>query len=107
MNVWKGFAAFAVDYLGMPVEAMPLYSSGKNWKRKADKICSFILEVGNFGHNRDSSYYANESKIMRKAYSFERRCGDMVRHAKIFPIETFRFFPYMIYRGLIAVVRGE
>jgi hypothetical protein len=107
MNVWKGFAAFAVEYLGIPVEAMPFYSSDKKWKRKADRICSFILEVGNFGHNRDSSYYNNDSKLLRKAASFERRCGDMIRHTKIFPLETIRFFPNIFYYGLKAAARGE
>ena len=107
MNVWKGFAAFAVDYLGMPEKAMPFYSTDKKWKRKANKICSFILAVGNFGHNRDSSYYENENRFVRKLYSFGRRCGDMLHHAKIFPFETLRFFPNMVYNGLRAVVRGE
>ena len=107
MNVWKGFAAFAVEYLGMPVEAMPFYSTDRKWKKKASRICSFVMEVGNFGHNRDSSYYNNDLKLIRKAASFGRRCSDMMRHAKIFPLETFRFFPYMIYSGLIAVARGE
>lgn len=106
MNVWKAFAAFAVEYLGMPEDAMPFYSSDKKWKRKADRICSFILEVGNFGHNRDSSYYENENRFVRKLYSFERRCGDMLRHARIFPLETLRFFPNMVYFGLSAAARG-
>lgn len=107
MNVWKGFAAFAVEYLGMPSDAMPFYSSEKKWKRKADRISSFILEVGNFGHNRDSSYYSKYPRLIRKVFSFGRRCEDMLRHTKIFPLETFRFFPNMVYNGLIAVTRGE
>lgn len=107
MNVWKGFASFAVDYLGMPKDAMPFYSPDKKWKRKADIICSFILEVGNFGHNRESCYYEKDFRICRKFYSFGRRSSDMFRHIKIFPIETLRFFPYMVYCGLIAVAKGE
>lgn len=59
MSEWKAFGAFAVDYLGMPVEAMPFFSSDRKWNRKADRICSFIMEVGNFGHNRDMSYYGS------------------------------------------------
>lgn len=107
MNVWKAFAAFAVDYLGMPEEVMPFYSSDRKWMKKSDRICSFILEVGNFGHNRDTSYYNNDSMLLRKTASFRRRCGDIIRHAKIFPFETFRFFPNIVYNGLIAVSRGE
>ena len=38
---WKAFGAFAVEYLGMDAESMPLYSPDKKWKRKADRICKF------------------------------------------------------------------
>ena len=107
MNVWRGFAAFAVDYLGMPKEAMPFYQEGASWDKKAGRICSFILEVGGFGCNRDNSYYRRNTRLIRKAFSFRRKCGDMLRHIKIFPLETFRFFPYMVYGGLAAVARGE
>ena len=107
MNVWKGFAAFAVDYLGMPVKAMPFYSSDKKWKRKAEKICSFILKVGNFGHNRDSSYFNKYPYVVRKIYSFGRRCGDLIRHARIFPLDSFRFLFYIFKNGIQAALRGE
>lgn len=107
---WKGFGAFAVDYLGMPSEAMPLYSSDDKWSRKAKRICDFVLEVGNFGHNRDNSYYVRYPYIIRKIYSFGRRCGDLFRHARIFPLDSLRFFPYMMYNGVKAAlndVRNE
>lgn len=107
VSEWKAFGAFAVDYLGMPSEAMPLYSSDKKWSRKADKICAFIMEVGNFGHNRDNSYYAKYPFLIRKIYSFGRRCGDLVHHARIFPMDSLRFFPYMMYNGLKAALSGE
>lgn len=48
MTEWRAFGAFAVEWLGMPVDAMPFYSPAAKWKRKAQKICSFIMEVGNF-----------------------------------------------------------
>lgn len=52
VRVWMAFGAFAVEYLGMPSDAMPFYSPDRKWRHKADRICTFILEVGNFGHNR-------------------------------------------------------
>lgn len=107
ISEWKAFGAFAVDYLGMPVEAMPLYSVDKKWKRKADKICAFILEVGNFGHNRDMSYYEHKPFLRRKTISLGRRFGDFIRHATIFPLDSIRFFPYIIYNGLIDALKGE
>ena len=52
----KAFAAYAVGWLGMPEDAMPLYSASPRWKRKAEKINRFILEVGNFGHNQRRNF---------------------------------------------------
>lgn len=107
MTEWKSFGAFAVDYLGMPAEAMPFYSTKDKWRGKAERICSFILEVGNFGHNRDSSYFLNNPYIVRKAKSFARRCGDLFRHTAIFPIDSLRFFPSILYHGLRSALNGE
>ena len=107
MSEWKAFGAFAVEYLGMPKEVMPLYSSDKRWKLKADRICAFILEVGNMGHNRDMSYYNSKPYLIRKTISLGRRCGDVIKHMRIFPLDSLRFFPYIIYNGMRSAVRGE
>lgn len=107
MTEWKAFGAFAVDYLGMPSEAMPFYSADDKWKRKADKLCKFILEVGNFGHNRDMSYYNKYPYLIRKMFSLGRRCWDVLMHMRIFPLDSLRFFPYIMYNGIRSVVRGE
>lgn len=104
---WKAFGAFTVDYLGMPAEAMPFYSGSRMWKRKANRICSFILEVGNFGHNRDMSYFSRYPYFVRKCRSLVRRCGDLWRHARIFPLDTLRFIPQIMYNGLRSAARGE
>ena len=107
MTEWKAFGAFAVEYLGMPVEALPLYSPDKKWKLKAKKICSFILEVGNFGHNRDRSYFHKYPYVIRKAISFSRRIGDLYRHARIFPLDSVRFMPAIVINGVRSAMRGE
>ena len=107
MSEWRAFAAFAVDSLGMPKEAMPLYDSSAQWARKACRIQSFILEVGNFGHNRDMSYYQKYPYVVRKAISFGQRCRDLVRHARIFPMDSLRFFPGIVWNGVRSVARGE
>lgn len=104
---WRAFGAFAVNYLGMPAEAMPLYSSDKKWTRKADRICSFILEVGNMGHNRDMSYFNKYPYLVRKVFSLGRRCGDLIRHARIFPLDSLRFFPTIMIHGMMIAVRGK
>lgn len=107
MTEWKAFGAFAVDYLGMPVEALPLYSPDKKWKRKAGRICTFIIEVGNFGHNRDKSYFGKYPYVIRKAISFGRRVGDLYRHARIFPLDSVRFLPRIVINGVRSAIRGE
>lgn len=103
---WKGFGAFAVDFLGMPVEAMPLYSPEKKWSGKANKICSFVLEVGNFGRNVDNTYYAKYPLLVRKTISMWKRISAIIRHATIFPWHTFRFLPHVIYTGFKATIEN-
>ena len=107
ISEWRAFGAFAVKYIGMPVEAMPLYSSEDKWKRKADRICSFILKVGNMGHNRDMSYFEKYPYLIRKVCSMGRRCGDLMRHARIFPLDSLRFFPRIMWNGVRSAMRGE
>lgn len=107
ISEWKVFGAFAVEFLGMPLEVMPLYSADAKWKRKAARICSFIMEVGNFGHNRDTSYYGKYPFLIRKIISMGWRIGDLFRHARIFPLDSIRFFPKLMYVGLRSAVKGE
>lgn len=106
MTAWKAFGAYSVDYLGMPIEAMPFYSADKCWKRKANRINKFILSVGNMGHNREK-IYANYPYLVRKCYSAFRRIGDLTRHARVFPVDSVRFLPAMILNGLRSAIRGE
>jgi len=46
-----------------------LYASDRKWSRKASRILSFVLETGNFGHNRDKSYYGKYPVVVYKAIS--------------------------------------
>lgn len=107
MSEWKAFAAFAVGYLGMPVDAMPLYSANKRWSIKAQLICNNILAVGNMGHNREMSYFGKYPYVIRKIISFVRRSGYLLNHAKVFPYDSIRFFPSFVFHGLNSAVRGE
>lgn len=107
MSEWKVFGAFAVKYLGMPVEAMPLYDSSSKWTSKADRVCSFIMKVGNMGHSRDNSYYTKYPYAIRKACSLGHRISDLIRHARIFPLDSLRFLPNIVFHGVRSAVRGE
>lgn len=106
MTEWKAFAAFAVKWLGMPVEAMPFYSDDIRWDSKADGICSFVLEVGNFGHKQRRDY-SGMSYLKRKFISIWGRLSDMLRHFQLFPKDSIVFFGGVIRSGLHAAVRGE
>ena len=105
-NEWKAFASMAVDWLGMPQDSMPFYSSDEKWSKKGGYIIDFILESGNFGHNRDTSYYQHKWRIMRKTGSFMRKVSDIFRHAYVFP-DSIGFIPCIMYNGVKAAIRGE
>ena len=107
MTEWKAFGFFAVENLGMPIEVMPFYSSKVKWSRKARRIQDFIMEVGNFGHNRDISYYDSKPYIKRKTISFGRKCGDFCKQVIIFPLDSFCFYSKMMYNSLRSVARGK
>ena len=107
MTEWKSFAAFAVEYLGMPVEAMPLYDPSPRWHRKARRINTYILEVGNFGHNRASSYTHRTTYLSRKTLSFRYRLGDFLRHLAIAPRTSLSVFGRTLVIGMKAVGRGQ
>ncbi len=104
---WEAFAMFAVSELGMPQYAMPMYKDSNSLKRKAKRIKSFIMEVGNFGHNRNLDYYGKHPYLIRKLISMKIRTLDVLRHAQIFPIDTLRFFPNIMFNGLRSAFKGE
>lgn len=106
MSEWWAFAAFVVEYLGMPVEAMPLYSADGRWKKKAKHICRFVMMVGNFGYKQRRDF-SGQIYLVRKLNSFWGRLGDILRHFWVFPWDSFRFFGGVLRNGLHAVVRGE
>lgn len=106
MVEWKAFAAFAVRYLGMPSVAMPFYTNDIYWSRKADVICSFVMEVGNLGHKRDTDYYNNYPYLIRKIISLFVRCTDILHHSKIFPLNSFRYFSNIVWNGIKSAKDG-
>ena len=73
ISEWKAFGMLAVNYLGMPIEAMPLYSKDEKWSRKAEKIVDFILKGGEW-----------------------QKFKDTYRVGRIFPMSTLKFLPGII-----------
>lgn len=107
LNEWRAFAAYAVEYLGIPFTVMPLYSGDAKWTRKAKKIQEFIISSGNFGHNSDVSYFVKYPFLIRKTVSMWHRVKAMLQHASIFPFQTVQYLPHVLYSGLWSAVRGE
>lgn len=99
MTEWMAFAALAVNYLGMPAEAMPLYDSDAYWSRKGYKILSCVFVQGNFGHNVDKSY-RKSSFVVRKAISTWRYTTDALTHFFIFPLNSFRVWINVMKVGM-------
>lgn len=106
MSEWRAFAALAVEWLGMPKDAMPFYSDSSKWKRKCKRILFFILETGNFGHNRDDSYLQNYYGFKRKVMRFNRITRDTITHFLIFPLDSLKIWWGMMMIGLRVFVKG-
>lgn len=102
VSEWKAFGAFAVEWLGMPVEAMPLYSPDAKWRRKARRICRVVMSAGNFGHNKDNSYRTKYPRLVEKSITFFRRLGEYTRLFAIFPGDAPRFFVTYVRRRVKA-----
>lgn len=100
MTEWKTFSALAVDMLGFPSEAMPFYSPDKKWVNKANKVLSFIVETGNFGHNRNQNYHNKYPYFIVKTISFWRHLKDGMRYFLIFPWDSIKVSWSMTIMGL-------
>ena len=112
MSEWKAFGALAIEYLGFPKESMPLLDvrskkEDVRWRKKADRIMEFILKSGNMGHNRDMSHFSKYPYLIRKCVSMGRRISDLINHARIFPLDSLRFFPRIMFNGVRSAIRGE
>lgn len=100
LSEWKVFSALAVDYLGAESSVIPLYSSSKQYKGKAQKVLEIILETGNFGHNKDQSYRSKYSYPVRVLITFWRRIKEFCALISVFPLDSPRFFLHYVLHGI-------
>lgn len=91
MSEWEIFAVLAVEHLGAPKEAIPFYSTSKQLRIRSNKLLSYIIYTGNFGHNKDISYQLKYKGLARKAISFVNQVKDSVKLSMIFPLDAIRF----------------
>ncbi|MBR5399939.1 MAG: nucleotidyltransferase family protein [Bacteroidales bacterium] len=97
---WKAFAALMADWLGMPVECIPMYDAAGKYSRKARRILSYILSSGNMGKNRDVSYKKKYPYLIKKLISMRLIFGKAVRLGRIFPRSVLK----VSVKGLTAGV---
>lgn len=107
MSEWKVFGAFAVEYLGMPIEAMQLYDEDGIWRDKATKVMSFVMETGNFGHNRDMSYVGRKQYIHQKIISFSTMMKYSTKRFLVFPKDSIIAFSRYASQNLKALFNGK
>ena len=107
MTEWKAFYALASKYLGMLDIDSGFMCHDSRFDKKADRIMDFILKSGNMGHNRDMSHFSKQPYLIRKCVSMGRRIGDLINHARIFPLNSLRFFPSIMWNGMRSAMRGE
>ena len=111
MDEWKAFATFIHEYLGTPAEVIPLYNKNDNHnanlKKKAERICGFVMEVGNFGHKRNMGNTRKHSFVIDKAISLWWRTKDSFRHLSLFPINSIKVWFHVLWTGMTVVVRGK
>jgi hypothetical protein len=104
---WKTFASLAVEYLGMPEKAMPLYDSNKRWKNKATIALSIVLKSGNMGHNKDVSYTEKYPYVISKLISFWNHIAESAKLFPLFPLNTIIVGLHLIFGRSLVVIQGK
>ncbi len=105
LHLWQAFTGFAQEYLGCPAEKLPL-AKAPDADRNAG-IWMHLERSGNFGKRTDRTR-GKESWLMRKVHSFwQKVVCDRLRHFRVFPRESLRFFLGAFGYGLQRLAKGE
>ena len=101
MTEWKAFYNLANRYLGMPDLGEGIMASDSWFDKKADRIMGYVMEGGNFGHNRDVSYRAKNSAAVVNSITLWRRICDFAKFTRVFPVDAPKFLvQYLLNRML-------
>lgn len=103
LSEWSVFAYLTVNYLGMPKEAMPLYSGAYRWEWKAKRVLSLILETGTFGHKRRKDYKKWMPYAFQKVISFFLLTRDSFKRLTVFPLDTIYEWTEMVKDGVSSM----
>lgn len=102
---WRVLGTMAIDFLGMPREAMPLLNENDNkkFKKKAAKLMEFVMEVGNFGHNREVDW---SNGFKRRSMLIWHRITDTIKLSRVFPVDAPKFLLNYAWDGFRGVVKS-
>lgn len=93
MSEWRVFGTLAVQYIGMPETAIPMFgSSVQEFKERAEKALIRVMKKGNMGHNNDLSYRSRYTGMKYKVVAMWRRFIDFASLVPVFPIDAPKFF---------------
>ncbi len=101
---WRVFAALAVDYLDMPVEALPFYVDSPRNHRRAARVMALVLDSGNFGRNRLDFHKQEDSANKKHLLSFWWYTRYAYRQFGIFPFEAVKGWLRLLFMGTRAAV---
>ena len=101
MTEWKAFYNLANRYLGMPDIGEGLLACDSRFDNKADRIMEYVMESGNFGHNRDVSYRAKNSVAVVNTITLWRRICDFAKFTRVFPLDSPKFFGQYLWNRML------
>lgn len=105
LTEWHVFLMVGVRYLGLPADACPLYCNSSSYRNKSQKLLSYVMESGNFGNNRDNSYYRYPF-IIYKSISLYYHIIDTTKQIRIFPVDSIKMLFQNIVNGICSAT-GE
>ena len=97
ISEWKVFYNLGHRYLGLPNLGEGILFHDSRFDKKADRLMAFILEVGNFGHNREVEW-SEASK--RRATLIWHKITDTIRLSIVFPIDAPKFLVNYAWDGV-------
>lgn len=98
---WKAFYNLACRYLGMLDFGEELMVCDSRFNRRADRIMEFVMESGNFGHNRDVSYRVKNPAHVVNFITLWRRIIDSIRFSRIFPLDSPKFLGQYLWNRML------
>ena len=101
---WKTFGLFAVDYLGLPEEVMPIIDKSVKYQKKARALSDLIIKTGKFGSKKSSCPGIEYTKWKGYLITFFKRMNEFCRIAKMFPVNAAKFFVIYSLNRLSAVI---